>query len=140
VPQERSGEVGGLQNTATNLGASIATALAGAVLVSALTSSFMIGLAGNPDVPAEVIAAAETELVAGVPFLSDAQLVAALEQTELSPAVVDEILEVNTDARIEALRRTLGVLVLIGVGALFVGRRLPDRQPSLSPQTEPIAG
>jgi MFS family permease len=140
VPQERSGEVGGLQNTATNLGASIATALAGAVLVSELTSSFMIGLAGNPDVPAEVIAAAETELVAGVPFLSDAQLVAALEQTELSPAVVDEILEVNTDARIEALRRTLGVLVLIGVGALFVGRRLPDRQPSLSPQTEPIAG
>jgi hypothetical protein len=100
----------------------------------------MIGLAGNPDVPAEVIAAAETELVAGVPFLSDAQLVAALEQTELSPAVVDEILEVNTDARIEALRRTLGVLVLIGVGALFVGRRLPDRQPSLPPQTEPIAG
>ena len=28
VPDERSGEVGGLQNTATNLGSSIATALA----------------------------------------------------------------------------------------------------------------
>ena len=37
VPDERSGEVGGLQNTATNLGSSIATALAGAVLISALT-------------------------------------------------------------------------------------------------------
>ena len=39
VPDERSGEVGGLQNTATNLGASIATAFAGAVLVAALSST-----------------------------------------------------------------------------------------------------
>ena len=36
VPDEQSGEVGGLQNTVTNLGASIGTALAGAVLISAL--------------------------------------------------------------------------------------------------------
>ena len=35
VPDEQAGEVGGLQNTGTQLGASIGTALAGAVLVSA---------------------------------------------------------------------------------------------------------
>ena len=35
VPDEQSGEVGGIQNTLTNLGASIGTALAGAVLISA---------------------------------------------------------------------------------------------------------
>src|SRR5215469_11782689 len=35
VPDEQSGEVGGVQNTVTNLGASIGTALAGAVLISA---------------------------------------------------------------------------------------------------------
>jgi MFS family permease len=40
VADERSGEVGGLQNTVTNLGASIGTALAGAVLISALTRRF----------------------------------------------------------------------------------------------------
>src|SRR6478735_4918515 len=33
VPDEQSGEVGGIQNTFTNLGASIGTALAGAVLI-----------------------------------------------------------------------------------------------------------
>ena len=38
VPDEQSGEVGGLQNTFTNLGRSIGTALAGAVLISALTA------------------------------------------------------------------------------------------------------
>src|SRR4029434_10085058 len=48
VPDERTGEGDGLQNTGTNLGASIGTALAGAVLISALTSSFFTGIAGNP--------------------------------------------------------------------------------------------
>ena len=52
VPDEQSGEVGGIQNTFTNLGASIGTALAGAVLISALTSSFLSGIAENEAVPA----------------------------------------------------------------------------------------
>ena len=44
VPDEQSGEVGGLQNTGTQLGASIGTALAGAMLISALTTSFLTGV------------------------------------------------------------------------------------------------
>ena len=51
VPDEQSGEVGGLQNTVTNLGASIGTALAGAVLISALTGSFIAGIQDNPGIP-----------------------------------------------------------------------------------------
>ncbi len=52
VPDEQSGEVGGLQNTLTNLGASIGTALSGAVLIAVLTSSFFTGIQNNPAVPA----------------------------------------------------------------------------------------
>ena len=48
VPDEQSGEVGGLQNTVTNLGASIGTALSGAVLIAALTTS-LVG--GHPEQP-----------------------------------------------------------------------------------------
>ncbi len=58
VPDEQSAEVGGLQNTVTFLGASIGTALAGAVLISALTTSFIAGIQDNPAVP-------EYRLVAG---------------------------------------------------------------------------
>ena len=39
VPDEESAEVGGLQNTATNLGASLGTALAGSVLIAGLTTT-----------------------------------------------------------------------------------------------------
>ena len=39
VPDDESPEVGGLQNTMTNLGASLGTALAGSLLIATLTSS-----------------------------------------------------------------------------------------------------
>ena len=55
VPDEQSGEVGGVQNTVTNLGASIGTALADAMLIFALTTSFLAGVAHNPNVPQNVV-------------------------------------------------------------------------------------
>ena len=48
VPDERSAEVGGLQNTVTNLGASMGTALAGSILIATLTASFLQGVSNNP--------------------------------------------------------------------------------------------
>ena len=41
VPDDQSPEVGGLQNTATQFGASLGTALAGSVLIASLTASFL---------------------------------------------------------------------------------------------------
>ena len=41
VPDDESPDVGGLQNTMTNLGASLGTALAGSVMIAALTSAFI---------------------------------------------------------------------------------------------------
>ena len=67
VPDEQSGEVGGIQNTVTNLGASIGTALAGAVLISALTASFLTGVQNNPAVPKDLAAKAQVELAGGDP-------------------------------------------------------------------------
>ena len=52
VPDEQSGEVGGLQNTVTNLGISVGTALTGAIMIAALSSSFLTGVEENPAVPA----------------------------------------------------------------------------------------
>ena len=51
VPDEQSNEVGGVQNTVTNLGASTGTALVGAVLISGLTASFPSGVQNNPQSP-----------------------------------------------------------------------------------------
>src|SRR5690348_11890948 len=81
----KSGEVGGVQNTVTNLGASIGTALAGAVLISALTTSFLTGVAHNPNVPQDVASKAQVELAGGIPFLSDQDLQAQLDKAGVPP-------------------------------------------------------
>jgi Na+/melibiose symporter-like transporter len=130
VPDERSGEVGGLQNTVTNLGASIGTALAGAVLISALTSSFFANLADSPDVPDRVVSQAEVQLTSGVPFLSDSDLETALDEASVRPSVADAIVDDNADARIDGLRAALAVLGLFAIVAFIAARRLPTVQPS----------
>src|SRR6185436_20752968 len=83
VPDEESGEVGGLQNTGTNLGASLGTALAGSLLIAGLTTAFITGIQDNPAVPQSVSASAETELSDGIPFVSDADLESALEDANV---------------------------------------------------------
>jgi predicted MFS family arabinose efflux permease len=130
VPDERSGEVGGLQNTVTNLGASLGTAIAGAVLISALTVSFMTGIQNNPAVPADLKSKAQVELTSGVPFVSDADLTKALSQAGVSQEASDAIVHENETARIDALRAALAVLAGFALlGALFTGS-IPTRQPA----------
>ncbi len=127
VPDEQSGQVGGVQNTVTNLGASIGTALSGAVLIAVLTTSFFSGIANNPDVPDRVVNQAETQLSSGVPFVSDADLQAALDDAGVPPKTADAIVDENSDARLRALQEALGALALFALLATFFTRRLPMR-------------
>src|SRR5437764_2498951 len=138
VPDEESGEVGGLQNTLTNLGASIGTALAGAVLVATLTSSFFSGIKENPAVPADVKSKAQTELASGVPFLSDTDLRAALDKAGVPKQTADAAVPENSTARIDSLRSSLSVVALLALIALFFRLNIPTDHPALArPQPPP---
>ena len=125
VPDELSPEVGGLQNTATNLGAAIGTALAGSILITSLTGAFLQGVAANPAIPEQVKAQASVQLAGGVPFLSDADLQDALDRAAVDPSVTEAALDVNRDARVEGLQAALVVLAVIALVGLFAARRIP---------------
>ena len=135
VPDEQSGEVGGLQNTVTNLGISVGTALTGAIVIAALSSSFLGGVEENPAVPAAVKARASTELSGGIPFLSNEELETALDEARVSPRGTEAIVEENETARIVGLRTALAVLAIFALLGLFFTGRLPTRQPSATPET-----
>src|SRR5262250_890158 len=137
VPDEQSSAVGGIQNTVTNLGASIGTALAGAVLIAALTSSFLTGVLNNPAVPKDVASRAQVELGGGIPFLSDKDLQAQLDKADMPTKTADAIVTENANARIDGLRSSLSLLAAIALIALFATRRIPAQQPSASPASEP---
>jgi MFS family permease len=137
VPDQQTGEVGGLQNTLTNLGASIGTALAGAVLISALTTSFLGSVQNNPAVPKELASKAQVELSAGIPFVSDKDLRAALDKAAVAPDTADAIVNDYTKARLDGLRASMSVLAVIALIAVVLTRRIPRAQASSIPATEP---
>ena len=134
VPDEQSGEVGGLQNTGTQLGASIGTALAGAIMISALTASFFTGIQNNPAIPDSLATSTQTQLAAGVPFVSDKDLQAALDAAGVPPDVATAAVDENEAARIAGLRSALAVLALIALIALLFTRGLPVIQPGSEAQ------
>jgi hypothetical protein len=133
VSDEQSGEVGGVQNTVTNLGASLGTALAGAVLISALTTSFLTGVAHNPAVPENVASKAQVELAGGIPFMSDKDLQAQLNKADVPAKTADAIVTENANARIDGLRSALALLAAVALIALFATRHIPAQQPDTSP-------
>ncbi len=129
VPDEKSGEVGGLQNTGTQLGASIGTALAGAILVSALTAAFFSGIQNNPAIPSDLAVNAQAQLAAGVPFVSDKDLQKALDDANVPADTASAAVEENANARIDGLRSALAVLALVSLLAPLVTRGIPTVQP-----------
>jgi MFS family permease len=129
VADEQSPEVGGLQNTATNIGASLGTALAGSVLIASLTATLLTGIENNSAVPPDVKQRANVELSSGVPFLSDKDLEAALEQAGVTGDTATAIVDENATARLRALRAALTVIALVAAFALLFSGAIPTRQP-----------
>jgi MFS family permease len=127
VPDDESPEVGGVQNTMTNLGASLGTALAGSLLIATLTSAFIANIQQNPVIPTSVKEQAGIELAGGVPFVSDADLEAALDDANVSPETTEAALDEYGDARLAGLRSALAILAVLSVVALFLARSIPTR-------------
>jgi Na+/melibiose symporter-like transporter len=129
VPTEKSPEVGGLQNTMTNLGASLGTALAGAILIAALTSSFLGTIGSDPAIPGRVTQDAQVKLASGVPFVSDVQLAQALDDAHVPPRQADAATSAYQKARVDGLKTALAILAFATLIALFAAQGVPKEQP-----------
>jgi EmrB/QacA subfamily drug resistance transporter len=127
VPDDESPEVGGIQNTMTNLGASLGTALAGSLLIASLTSAFVANIEQSPAIPASVQQQADVELAGGVPFVSDADLEAALDEAGADPATTEATLDAYSEARLVGLRSALAILAVLAIVALFLAQSIPRR-------------
>jgi Na+/melibiose symporter-like transporter len=129
LPDDQSPEVGGVQNTMTNLGASMGTALAGSIMIAAVTSAFIANIQQSQAIPPEAKSQAQVELAGGVPFVSDADLEAALAETGADGETAQAALDAYADARLDGLRASLSILAVLALVALFYAQRIPAKQP-----------
>jgi MFS family permease len=122
----RASETGGLQGTALNLGASIGTALIGAILIVNLINGFNDNLADNPQVPPqarETISANTEEGIDIVPVSQVEQLGVSKGLTESQAKAVAAD---YGDAQLDALRIAIGAVAAIALLSLGFTRRLPS--------------
>jgi EmrB/QacA subfamily drug resistance transporter len=136
VPDDQSSEVGGIQNTMTNLGASIGTALAGAILIATLSTTFAANIQNSDAIPASVKQQAQVQLTGSVPFISDADLNAALDKANVPPQQADAAIAAYQDARIAGLESALAILALASAIALFLAQKIPTKQPGSEPAAQ----
>lgn len=126
LPDSESAEVGGLQNTATNLGSSIGTALIGSVLIATLTGATLAGISSNPNVPQNIKTEASVSLAGGAAFVSNDDLSTGLAKAGVAEPVAKQIVEINTQSRVEALRVAFSLAGFFAILSLFFTGRIPN--------------
>jgi MFS family permease len=137
VGPEKTNEAGGLQGTAQNLGASLGTALIGAVLIAALSTGLTDRVNDNPAVPATVQEQVAEKAQKGIPVVPVDDVQAAAKKAGLSTAQADAIAADYGEAQIQGLRTAIGVVALFALLSFLFTGKLP-REPL--PRREPAGG
>jgi EmrB/QacA subfamily drug resistance transporter len=137
VDEDKTNEAGGLQGTAQNLGASLGTALIGAVLISALTSGFVERVEQNPAIPEPVHERIEQAAEQGIPVVSVEDVEQAALDEGLPPEQAEALADDYGDAELQGLKRAIGAVGLFALLALWFTRGLPGRAARLETAGSP---
>ena len=141
VAPEQTNEAGGLQGTAQNLGASLGTALIGAILLTSLAAGFTENVTDNPAIPPEVQAAlTELAKAEGLDVLPADQVEAGLIAAGVAPDVATVVTAEYVDAEVYGLKIALGAVAVFALLALWLTRRLPGQPLGQPVEAEAAVG
>jgi MFS family permease len=138
VGEERSSEAGGLQGTAQNLGASLGTALIGAVLLTGLAGGFASRVENNPAIPAQTRQQIAASAQKGIDIVPVAQVQQEAEQQGLTQAQAEAVASDYGEAQLNALKVAMGAVAFLAIVGLWFTRGLPARSavPAAAPEPE----
>ena len=133
IAEERVSEAAGVNSAAGSFGLSFGLALAGGLMLAALSFSFTRLVENSPVIPAAQQQQIAQALEHDAEIMSNTQLDQQI--TGQPPAVEAEVLAINDEARNRSLQIALLVPLLAGLLGLansFRMLRLPDQRPSSS--------
>jgi len=133
VGDEDRSEAGGLQFTAQQLGASLGTALIGAIVISGLIAGFSGKVEQDPRISAGVKQQVGIKLEGNVSFVSIDQVQTAAQDAGLDQKTTEAITESYADAQLMALKTGLLIAGLLVIAAFFATRNLPTEVQAARP-------
>jgi MFS family permease len=125
VPPAHTSEGGGLQGTAQNLGASLGTAVIGAVLLASLATGFNDRIAENPDLPDSARQTIAAATVNGIDIVPVTQVEGAAIEAGLPQPQAQAVADDYGEAQLDALRLALGAVAALALLSLVFTRSLP---------------
>ena len=134
VGEDDRSEAGGLQYTAQQLGASLGTALIGAVVISGLIASFSTNVSANPQISAAVKEQVSVRLEGNVSFVTADQVRAGAEAAGVDPGTTDVLVDHYVDSQLVALKTGLLVAALLSLVAFLSSGSLPTRAGPATPE------
>lgn len=135
APKQLAGDVGAWRGLVHNLSGSVGIAVATAFAVGILASSLATAAVEHPEIGDELIAEVNFD---DADFLTNEQLAEVLGGTSASEAEIAAALEINADARLQALKISLLGLALLSLLAIVPALRMPDyREGDLPEKLEP---
>ena len=129
-PKEFAGDVGALRGTVSNLAAAVGTAVTGTLVVGLLSANIQRALVDHPTIPPGLISKVDLD---NVTFVSNDRLLEMMSRTSATPEQVDAALQINSDARLRALKLTFLLLTGLGLLAFVPAGRLPGHKPGDPP-------
>ncbi len=139
VGPERASEAGGLQGTAQNLGASLGTAMIGAVLLAGLGASVQKAVNDDPAIAAPVKERVTQATESGIEFVPSSEVHAAARAAGAPPRQADAITAHYADSQLFALKEAFAAAALFVLVGFWFTRRLPA-DPLAGPAEEAPVG
>ena len=122
---DTSGQVGGMQQAARNLGTSIGTAVVGSLLILMLTNGITTRVSQNPNVSAAISAQVEQQVETGADVVSTPQLKRALSSAGVDDTTSAALVEDYEAARSSSLSNSLLIAAGFILAALLMTGVLP---------------
>lgn len=129
-PKDLAGHVGALRGTINNLATGLGTAIASVLAVASLGILLGIGFAESPAIPDEILDHIELD---DVDFISNDEFEGVLRDSALTSDVIDEVVRVNAEARLTALKISFQVLAGMALLGIFPAGRLSSYVPGEVP-------
>lgn len=128
VSESKSSEVGGLQGTFQNLGASLGTAVVGSVMIASLTTTFVQTIDQNPTLPQSVKTSISDNSTAGIPIVSASDVENSAIEAGLSQSEAETISSDYKVSQVSSLKASMVFLVGLAILTLLFSRNIPNKK------------
>jgi MFS family permease len=128
VDEDKSSEVGGLQGTFQNLGASLGTALIGSVMITSLTTNFSSEISQNSAVSEQIKTSIIENSKGGIPIASVPDIESAAAKAGLSNTESKALAESYGAAQMNSLKASMFFLVVLAILTLTLSTGIPNKK------------